>query len=321
MVNLNLVAAYLVFNFLMGLYSFNQVLSSLVEVLKIGDKKNQILLQVTSVAYSDKNYLYVIDSYAYKVKMFNDKGELLKEAGRRGKERGCFSRQPNLIAYYKNRLAITEFVSSKVHIFSEQLEWLYTFTTAGIIFSISFDSNGNLWVGLIDGEGKTSLVEYNLQGKQGKKIKPKNNLGKDFEFEDLFSVSITKSGLIVIAHSSLNKIELWNTTGKFISDFGISDLPLHTEKILVDQTLFSRKYIPSGVIFADIAIDNDENLYLLSGNYSKNPFRDLYVVNKDGESLRKLIFPEEMSKVYFTDKSELIAIQKRGTQIKLYRIK
>jgi hypothetical protein len=303
------------------LLSLNQSVSSFNERLKIGDDKNQIFLLVSSVAYSDKGYLYVVDSYAYKIKMFDEKGRLLKEVGKRGKEQGCFSKQPNLITYHKNRLAITELVSSKVHIFSDQLEWLYTFTTAGIIFSISFDTNGNLWVGLIDGDGKTYLVEYNLQGKQGKKIKPKNNLGKDFEFDDLFSLSVTKSGLIVIAHSTLNKIEMWNTAGNFIKDFSIDELPAQTKKTVIDQTLFSKKYIPKGIMFADVAMDTEGQLYVLSGNYSKNPFQDLYILNKDGKVLKKIVFPDRVAEIYITNNNELIVIHKRRTQIKFFKIK
>lgn len=317
--NLNIVV--IIISILVELFSLNQSLSSFIEKLKIGDDKNQIFLLVSSVAYSDSDYLYVIDSYAYKIKMFDKKGRLLKEVGKRGNEQGCFSKRPNLITYHKNRLAITELVSSKVHIFSVQLEWLYTFTTAGMIFSICFDPNGNLWVGLIDGEGKTFLVEYNLQGKQGKKIKLKNNLGKDFEFEDLFGVSITKSGLIVITHSSLNKIEMWDTAGNFIKDFSINGLPVQTEKIVVDQTLFSKKYVPKGVMFADVATGVDGNLYILGGDYSKNPFQDLYVVNKDGKILNKLVLPDKVARFYIINNNELITIHKRRAQIKIFKIR
>jgi len=285
----------------------------------LGEKQKHIFLKATSLAKTDEGNIYVVDQYAYRIKMFNSKGILLKEVGRRGKNKGDFKKMPYLIASYKSNLAIAEFNSSRVRLFSTNLEYLKSFNVDGIIFDISFDFSGNLWLGLLSLEGKTYLSVYDLQGKKIKKIDLRYNLGKDFEFGDLFNFAITKTGLIVVAHTAVNKIEVWNIKGEFIREFSIGGLPEYSEKKVISYSLFSKKYIPTKKIFQDIAVGMNDLVYILGGHYSSNPFQDLYVVDYNGVIKRNLTLPEKVSSIYLTQENELLIIDEMGVSVKLYR--
>jgi hypothetical protein len=290
-------------------------------VLILGEKQKHIFLKATSLTETDDGNIYVVDHYAYRIKMFNNKGTLLKEAGSRGKGKGNFLNMPYLITSYKNNLAIAEFTSSRVQLFSTNMDYLKSFSVDGIILDISFDHDGNLWLGIMDPEGKTYLSVYDLRGQRIKKISLKNNLGKEFEFGSIFVLTVAKTGLVFIAHTDLNKIEVWNTGGEFVKDFSIGDLPANPEKKVVNYSLFSKKYVPIKKIFQDIAVDENGLVYILGGHYSSNPFQDIYVVDHNGAIKRKLTLPEKVSTIYLTHRNEFLIIDKMGFSVKLYRFK
>lgn len=296
----------------------------LVEKNKLGETSGLTFLRVTSLSETEDGKLLIVDNYASRVKLVSKKGYLIKEFGKRGKGKGDFSRMPYLVSTFKDGLAIVEFNSPRVLIYDRRFNFLNSFNVDGTIVDISFDKYNNLWLGVLDLQGRAKLVKLDLRGNILNSIELKYGNTQEigiFKNENkgvmnLFCFDISKFDMIVVGYLFLNRIEIWNINGSLIREFKINGLPDESEKKLISVKLFSREYIPKGFILKDIAVD--DNIYILGGSYSENPHRDLYVFNFEGELINKLILPEKAFNIYLSTSKELITIEKKGSLVKIY---
>lgn len=296
-------------------YTFNPK-----EKLIIGNNDSVWLLNARAVIQSGDGSIFISDKLGYSVKKLDKKGKKLMEVGKRGGGKGEF-RGPNALDIFKNYIAIADFASPRIKIFTTELNHLRTFYVKGIVFEIAFDRDGNLWVGTMQGEKEVILHKYNLDGKQLKSIKLKNSTGNEYEFEGLFHFLVTNSSKIIVAHSLMNKIEIWNTDGKFLKEFIVEDLIPKSPKKLFSSGLFSKTYIPEGNILWDIAVDSKERIFVQGADYSLNPYQDIYVYNIDGQFLGSFTLPKKTSYIWINQSDELFTIESKGTLIKKYSLK
>ncbi len=293
---------------------------NLKEKLIIGNNGNVWFLNARAVVQSDAGTLFVSDKLSYSVKKLDSKGRKIGEVGRRGGGPGEF-RGPDRLDIFKDLIAIADFASPRIQIFDTSLKHLRTFYVKGVVFDISFDKDGNLWVGAMQGAKKVLLHQYTIEGKLLKTIKPKNSTGDEYEFEGIFNFTVTDSRKIIIAHVLMNKIEIWDTEGKFIKDFAVEDLIPKPPKKLMSKSLFSRTYLPEGRILRDVAVDSKERIFVLGADYSQNPYQDVYVYNIDGKFRGKFTLPAKTSYIWFNKSDELFTIENEGTLVKKYSLK
>jgi hypothetical protein len=165
------------------------------------------------------------------------------------------------------------------------------------------------------------LYKYNLDGKQLKSIRLKNSTGNEYEFEGIFHFIITSSNKIIVAHSLMNKIEIWDTAGKFLKEFIVEDLIPKPPKKILSSGLFSKTYLPVGSILWDIAVNSKERIFVQGANYSLNPYQDIYVYNIDGQFMGSFTLPAKTSYIWINQSDELFTIENKGTLIKKYSLK
>ncbi len=290
------------------------------EILVIGNDKNSLLLRVGEIIQSDDGSIYVSDELAYKIIKFNRQGKKITEAGKIGNKDGEFKR-PYEIGVFKNLIAVADFASSRIQIFDNHLKYLKTLRVKGYVFDLDFDGDGNLWVGTISGTKRVTLYKYNLDGNLLIQIKPRNSIGDEYEFPGIFSFEITRSNKIVIAHRLMNKIEIWNTDGRFISQFTIDELPEEFPKRKIKVGFLSWSSIPEGTIIKDLAVNNDERIFILEGSAGSTPFRGVFVYSITGKLIDKFILPSKSSGIYVNQYGELFSIENESTIIKKYSIK
>lgn len=294
---------------------------TLIEKKKLGETKELIFIGITSIAETAKGDLIIVDRYANRVKIVNKKGILIREFGKRGKEKGDFSKSPYLVVALKNGLAIVEFNSSKVLIFNEDSKFLYSFNVDGVIIDISVDTENNLWVGLLNmTDRKSKLACYNIHGKVLKIIELKNSYSRNDVFVNLFNFDISKLNKIVVAYTFINKIEIWDTDGHLVKEFKVEKFPDEAKKKLISINLFSKEFVPEGIIFSDAAIDADGQIYILGGSYSEKPGRDIYIFNTSGNFINKVILPDKASNIYLSSSGELLTIEKQNTVVGIYKL-
>jgi len=293
---------------------------NLKEKLIIGSNESVWLLNARAIVQSNDGSLFISDKLGYSVKKLDSKGKKLIEIGGRGGGKGEF-RGPDALDIFKNYIAIADFASPRIQIFTTELNHLRTLYVKGSVFDIAFDRDGNLWVGTMIGKKEVILHKYNLDGKQLKSIKLKNSTGNEYEFEGIFHFIVTSSNKIIVAHSLMNKIEIWDTAGKFLKEFTVEDLIPKSPKKLLSSGLFSKTYVPEGNILWDVAVDSKENIYVQGADYSLNPYRDIYVYNIDGKFMGGFTLPAKSSYIWINRSDELFTIESKGTLIKKYSLK
>lgn len=114
------------------------------EVLVIGDKEDNWILNAQAVARLQDGALLISDKLSYCVKMFNDKGRKLKDFGKRGKDAGEF-RGPGPISACKGLIAVADFASPRVQVFSETLKGLEV-PDGNITWGVAVDPRRNIYI-------------------------------------------------------------------------------------------------------------------------------------------------------------------------------
>ncbi|MDH3354217.1 MAG: 6-bladed beta-propeller [Chromatiales bacterium] len=112
-----------------------------------------ILKRPTGIAYDRKNgHIYVADTQAHAVKVFDNKFRLIQTIGERGESPGQFN-YPTHINFSHNRLYVTDTMNSRVQIFDAEGKYLKSFGKRGINKGdiprpkgITTDGDGNIYV-------------------------------------------------------------------------------------------------------------------------------------------------------------------------------
>ena len=113
-----------------------------------------VLKRPTGLAYDAVHkHLFVADTYAHDIKVFNDDGQLLKVIGRQGEAAGEFN-FPTFLAFARGELYVADTMNSRVQVFAEGGDrWRLSFGSRGLYVGnmvrpkgITVDSDGNIYV-------------------------------------------------------------------------------------------------------------------------------------------------------------------------------
>lgn len=100
----------------------------------------------------EKGLIYVADTHAHDIKVFDREGALVKTIGKRGDEKGNLN-FPIHLAFSKGRIYVTDTLNARVQVFSEDGEFITAFGSRGLYKGqftrpkgIALDSDGNVYV-------------------------------------------------------------------------------------------------------------------------------------------------------------------------------
>ena len=120
------------------------------EKFVIGNRPEYWILSAQGVVHTSNNAILVSDKLDYKLKKFDMNGKIIVEVGKRGRGPGEF-RGPGPLDSYKDVIAVADFASPRVQIFSSSLEYKSGFHAPGPVFDLCSDQEGNLWLGVLAG--------------------------------------------------------------------------------------------------------------------------------------------------------------------------
>ena len=288
------------------------------EVLVIGDKSDNWILNAHGISGLPDGSLLVSDKLDYKVKRFDRKGRKIAEVGKRGKGAGEF-RGPGPIDVYNNIIAVADFASPRIQIFSSDLTHKSAFYAPGAVFDLNFDPEGYLWLGALTGQEGQSLLKCDIAGKVIQTISLQISSGDDIE--DIFSLDISQSGDIIVAYGCLNRIEIWDIRGKFKNRFEVAGIPLRPPKKTISKGLFSKGVtVPEGNIFQSAAVDPKGNIFVLASDYTDQPNRDVYVFDSQGKYVSQFTLPTAASHLWISAQGDLYTIDTERTLVRKYHI-
>ena len=127
-----------------------------------------VLMRPTGIARDDKTgRIYVSDTHAHNIKVFNDAGELVDTIGKRGTNIGEFN-APTHIAFANDNLYVTDTFNTRVQILTPKGEAKKQFGERGLFVGnlvrpkgVTSDSEGNIYV--VESFHDHLLI-YNLNG-------------------------------------------------------------------------------------------------------------------------------------------------------------
>ncbi len=238
--------------------------------------------------------LIVTDKLDYKVKHISGTEKILNEIGKKGRNKGEFFTGPFLCAVGKSHIAIADYSSPRIQIFTRTLQYISEFRVNGIVIDMEFDSKENLWIGTItDSKETTRLLLCDEKGKTKNEYSLVH--ANDNIFDNLYFFTITQRDTIFVAYAYQNIIE------KYFNDYiEFFSLPISTKAKIPYKYHISEKEnnfkVPEGEIIYSLCADKQDYLYLLAGDYAFNLFRDVYILNSKGEIIAMLSLPVESKK-------------------------
>lgn len=287
-------------------------------VLTIGVGDDNWVLNARGIAGLDDGTLLVSDKLGYCIKTFDAQGRNTGKYGKRGNDAGEF-RGPGPIDAFHNIVAVADFASPRVQLFSKEFAHRLTFFAPGPIFDVAFDPDGMLWVGAVTGRKGQTLFQYDTSGRLRKTIPLRYSEGD--EFDDIFSLTISASRDIIVTYIVLNKIEIWNVYGQFKTETELPGIIGRPPKKTVSRGLFNKGLeVPEGNISWGAAVDPRGNIYVLSAEYSEHPNQDVFVFDPTGKYLTQFCLPSPASYIWIDPRGSLFTVENHRTILKQYRL-
>ena len=133
---------------------------------------------------------------------------------------------------------------------------------------------------------------------------------------DWIEIDFDNGGNLYVVYNFRDRIEKFDADGQ-----KLWSRPLLNLKRIKTKKVGPWK-VPDKIIFKDLIFDSEKNrMYILGGGYSKNPSRDVYVLNPRGELLTTFTLSESSHCIYIDSNNFLYSRANDGITLKKYRIR
>lgn len=282
------------------------------EVLSIGNLDDDLLFQWVGVAVDSENCIYVTDAIDYSLKKFDVRGNLLKKAGRKGQGPGEFS-AIRYLGISEKFIYVTDQFKPAIQIFDKELNYRRSLIIPIPVVDIKILSGDKIAVATISQAEEGKIFIFDSEGRSIRQLRYSDK--KSPLAIDTVSFDFDSQGNLYAAYNFQDKIE----------KFGPEENKLWSKKLLgikeVKKKKIESQVLPAKLTYKDIALDNSGNLFILGGSYSKNPSRDIYVLNPGGKLLTTFTLPEASHCIYIDRQGFLYSRANEGLTLKKFRTK
>ena len=285
---------------------------SLQEVLAIGGLRDAALLQWTGVTTDAAGNIFVLDALDFSLKKFGPDGRLLKKAGRKGQGPGEFM-APRLLAGSGSRLYATDQNVFGIYEYDSDLRFLRTIPCPALVLALRALPDGKLAAAVVGMPSPAKLLVMDGQGRLLSEF-PLSDSRDAGLLMDSAGFDLDAQGQFYIAYLFRDRVEKRTRDGRPV--WGKSFLGRKTAATTSVQNLL----LPKETCFKDVAVDAFGHVFVLGGKLSKNPSRDVYILNADGVLLTTLTLPEPSHCLYIDGRNFLYARADEGLTLKKYRI-
>ncbi len=296
-----------------------QTVRDLKPIATIGAADNTLILGAFGLAFLPRQRVLVADKLEYNIKCIDKSWHQTGSFGRRGKGDGEF-RGPGSIAASDALIAVGDFESTRVQVFTDTFKHLSTFYAAGRVFDLAFDANGYLWIGQLPNARGEGLVQSDIHGNIRKSIILRH--ASPNIFDNVFMLAVNGAAEIVVAYMSHNTVEIWDTSGRFVREFSVAGIRPRAGQKTLSRGLFSDEVtVPEDNIFMGVAVGAGGLTYLLADQYTEHPRRDIFVVNQQDQVISKLVLPEPSYRIFLDSHGDLFSIEGARTLIRVYTLR
>lgn len=286
--------------------------------LVIGESRPAVILCAQGLATLGDGRIVVADRLDYRLKIFDSAGRLVARVGGRGKQDGAF-RGPGPVDCSAYAVAVADFASGRVQLFSRSFHHLRTLDVPGSVADLCFDARGTLWVSIIRRDNRGELLRYLPDGATSTTVPLRNVSGNPFH--DVCTLASTPGGTVLAAYMTRNIVEVYEASGQFLREFTIGGLPAASpvEQVETDRGAGGIE-VPIGVVSWNLTVDGSGRIYVLAGECSQNPGREVFVLDPDGRVLGNMTLPERAVRIRADRNGFLWAVSSRRGTVVQYRV-
>ena len=290
---------------------------SMTDLTTIGG--NGCFIRIEEVASDRYGNIYVTDAYRFTVKKFSPEGNLLVEFGKRGNKNSDFKTSPYKIICYGETLAIVAKGTACVQLFTDNFIYLGQFSLPGIITDIIFNRAGKIIATIIPYDQKEQH-RLLLVDKSGKILAgaPTNVSGAGQAF-DMTHVSAGKGDTFIVAYRFRNMIVLYTDRLKIIKYFSVPSFPTEAPSVAAADPEIGK--LPEGDLIKDICTDPYGNIFVLGGDYTESPNRDVYLFGPDGTFVTSFKLPYKSGIIHINQQGHLFTREDQRTVLKRYDLR
>lgn len=181
-------------------------------LLTLGDG---LLSAPRGIAFSPTGELYVAESSAHRISIFNAKGVYLRSFGNKGTELGQFEIPNNLAFDAQGLLYVTDHDNNRIQVFNAQNEIVRSWDNLNGPYGLFINNKTNTVY--VTDSGSNSIIQTNLQGDFKKAWQTHSDeIGK---FSNP-SVSVSPEGNIYVADSNNHRIQVFSPSGTLLQSIG-----------------------------------------------------------------------------------------------------
>lgn len=248
-----------------------------------------------------KDKIYLTDTAAFTVYLFDKDGAFVQSTGREGRGPGEFIRGPYQITNFEDTYYVLGYSTPYFYVFDESLEFIenkkFEENLITVPFLKSYDQK------LIIVPGRMWDEELILYDPETSSIK---NIQLDFEIVAglLAEYNVFKMGDDwLFAWYNQNKFKLYDENFKLINNFSIPELPDKADGVYADDPIRppnaserqlekqeAGAFAPSGTFFEEFLILDDEYLMVQFGDQTGDNEQAL-IMNTSGEVVQEINLP------------------------------
>lgn len=285
------------------------------EVLSIGSAEDDLLYQWAGVATDLKGNIYVTDSIDCSIKKFSKEGILLKKAGRKGRGPGEFE-TVRLIKYFNKAIYVIDQFIPGISIFDEELNFKGKIPIMVPVADMKVIDEDSIAISTLSIEKSFYILIFDRKGKIKRKIEyfksddvKKNMLGMiKFETDEREN--------FYIVYSFQDKVEKLDRNGKKLWSLSL----FNNKKVKMKKPERGFFELPQEVVYKDIEIDREGNIFVLGGSFSKNNSRDVHVIDQNGKYLTTFTLPDTSHCIHIDHESNIFSRANMGITLKKYKL-
>jgi len=281
------------------------------EVLSIGSLEDDLLFQWVGIVVDGEQNIYVTDALDYSLKKFDPAGRLVKKAGRKGQGPGEFL-APRYLDSTKGSIYVSDQFIPKIQVFDKNLNYRHSVPISIPVSDFSVLSSGEIAVASLSPVKSGRIFIFDSEGKLDRELQYSDE--KLPLMMDMVNFVFGPQGHLYLVYNYQDKIEKFDRKGK----------KLWSRKLLgvkkVKKEEIASFVLPSKLIYKDIVLDDSENIFILGGSFSRNPSRDVYVLNPEGQLVTTLTLPDTSHCIHIDSQGYLYSRANEGVTLKKFKI-
>ncbi len=282
------------------------------EVLSIGSLEDDLLFQWVGIVVDDDQNIYVTDALDYSLKKFDLTGRLLKKTGRKGQGPGEFL-APRYLASNQGFIYVSDQFIPKIQVFDNNLHYLRSVPISIPVSDFSVLPGREIAVASLSPMKSGRIFLFDSEGKLNRELHYSDD--KLPLMMDMVNFVFGPQGSLCIVFNYQDKIEKFDPAGKKLWSREL----LGIKRVKKEEV--ASFVLPSKLIYKDIVLDDSENIFILGGSYSKNPSRDVYVLNPEGQLMTVLTLPDTSHCIHIDSQGYLYSRANEGVTLKKFKIK